>query len=36
MKKIFIISGEKSGDLIANNVIQQIQIQHPNAIIKGV
>ena len=36
MKKLFIISGEKSGDLIANSIIAKAKEQFPNVEIKGI
>lgn len=36
MKKIFIISGEKSGDLIAEEIIQSIREKFPDIQIKGI
>jgi len=36
MKRIFIISGEKSGDIIADGIIQKIQNSFPNCQIKGI
>jgi lipid A disaccharide synthetase len=36
MKKLFIISGEKSGDLIANDIIKKLKEQYSEIEIKGV
>ena len=36
MKRIFIISGEKSGDIIAHDLIQKIQTTFPNCQIQGI
>ena len=36
MKRIFIISGEKSGDIIAEGIIQKIQNAFPNCQIQGI
>ena len=36
MKRIFIISGEKSGDIIADGIIQKIQNAFPNCQIQGI
>lgn len=36
MKKLFIISGEKSGDLIANGIIQEAKKLNPNIEICGI
>ena len=36
MKRIFIISGEKSGDIIADGIIQKIQNSFPSCQIQGI
>ena len=36
MKRVFIISGEESGDLIANDIIKELKRVHPNVKIRGV
>ena len=36
MKKLFIISGEKSGDLIANDIIKKLKEQYGEIEIKGI
>ena len=36
LKRIFIISGEKSGDIIADGIIKKIKEQFPNCEIRGI